>query len=269
MTEFIIPKRMTVFAFAAMAFLIIAAAVCFLFFDQQVTHYLYKHDQHWDNGWAVKTFQYLGKAWLLVWLILFWVILTRQNRVIIYAILTFLAVGVIVLPLKLLVQRERPSDFIDRVYEQKNEDHPPALLRSWSFPSGDTANVFAVATMLLPFVRRRLIIFFFVASCFVGLLRILVFAHYPSDTFAGAAAGIFAGFTVLKMFHRRPLPPQLDSKRFLIAQILAFISIPCFFAVLKFKTFVDIICTYGVLLALILFIHLLQRKYSISKDEQR
>jgi membrane-associated phospholipid phosphatase len=186
--------------------------------------------------------------------------------VIFYAALAFLAVGAIVLPLKLAVHRERPSDFIDRVYEQKNEDHPPAFLRSWSFPSGDTANCFAVATMLLAFVRRRLIIFFFAASCFVGILRILVFAHYPSDVFGGAAAGIFAGFTVLKLFLHRPLPPWIDSKRFFAAQIITFILIPSFFAVAKFHTFIDIMCTYGVLLALILILFLLQRKLKIKKS---
>jgi undecaprenyl-diphosphatase len=262
--EYSVSKKMTVFVFAAIVFLIIAAAVCLLFFDQQVIRFLHKNDLHWDSNKSIKTFQYLGKTWLLVWLILFWVILTRQNRVIFYAVLTFLAVGAIVLPLKLAVHRERPSGFIDRVYEQKNEDHPPALLKSWSFPSGDTAHCFAVATILLAVVRRRLIIFFFVASCFVGILRILVFAHYPSDVFGGAAAGIFAGFTVLKLFHHRPLPSWIDSKRFFAAQIITFILIPGFFAVAKFHTFIDIMCTYGVLLALILIVFLLQRKFKIK-----
>ena len=269
MTGFVISKKMVVFVFAAIAFLMIAAAVCFLLFDQQVIRFLYNNDLHWGSYKAVKTFQYLGKTWLLIWLILFWVILTGKNQVIICALLTFLAVGATVLPLKLLVQRERPSDFIDRVYEQKDEDHPPALLRSWSFPSGDTANCFAIATMLLPFVRRRLITIFFVVSCFVGLLRILVFAHYPSDVCAGAAAGIFAGFIVLKLFQQRPLPLQLDSKQFFVVQTIAFIAIPSFFAVSKFRIFVDIVSTYGVLLALILIIFLLQRKFRIKKSEPR
>ena len=264
--EYSVSKKMTVFVFAAIAFLLIAAAVCFLLFDQQVIHFLYNNDLHWGSYKSIKTFQYLGKTWLLAWLILFWVILTKQNRLIFYAVLTFLAVSAIVLPLKLAVQRERPRDFIDRVYEQKNEDHPPALLRSWSFPSGDTANCFAVATMLLAFVRKRLIIFFFIASCFVGILRILVFAHYPSDVFGGAAAGILAGFIVLKLFLHKPLPGWIDSKQFFAAQIITFILIPGFFAVAKFRVFINIMCTYGVLLALILILFLLQRKFGIKKS---
>jgi undecaprenyl-diphosphatase len=262
--EYSVSKKMTVFVFAAIAFLLIAAAVCFLFFDQQAVRFLYNNDLHWDSNKSIKTFQYLGKTWLLAWLILFWAILTRQNRVIFYAALAFLAVGAIVPPLKLAVHRERPSGFIDRVYEQKNENYQPALLRSWSFPSGDTANCFAVATMLLAFVRRRLIIFFFIASCFIGILRILVFAHYPSDVFGGAAAGIFAGFIVLKLFHHKPLPGWIDSKWFFAAQIITFILIPGFFAVAKIHTFIDIMCTYGVLLALILIVFLLQRKFRIK-----
>jgi undecaprenyl-diphosphatase len=262
--EYSVSKKMTVFVFAAIAFLLIAAAVCFLFFDQQAVRFLYNNDLHWDSNKSIKTFQYLGKTWLLAWLILFWAILTRQNRVIFYAALAFLAVGAIVPPLKLAVHRERPSGFIDRVYEQKNENYQPALLRSWSFPSGDTANCFAVATMLLAFVRRRLIIFFFIASCFIGILRILVFAHYPSDVFGGAAAGIFAGFIVLKLFHHKPLPGWIDSKWFFAAQIITFILIPGFFAVAKIHTFIDIMCTYGVLLALILILFLLQRKFRIK-----
>lgn len=265
-TEFTVSKKMTVFVFAAIVFLLIAAAVCFLFFDQQVIRFLYNNDLHWGSNKSIKTFQYLGKTWLLAWLILFWAILTRQNRLIFYAALAFLAVGAIVPPLKLAVHRERPSDLIDRVYEQKSENHPPALLRSWSFPSGDTANCFAVATMLLAFVRRRLIIFFFIASCFIGLLRILVFAHYPSDVFGGAAAGIFAGFIVLKLFLHRPSPGWIDSRWFFAAQIITFILIPGFFAVAKIHTFIDIMCTYGVLLALILIVFLLQRKLGIKKS---
>ena len=268
-TEFAVSKRMTAFVFAAIVFLFIAAAICFFFFDGYVIRWFYQVGINWDSGRAVKIFQYLGKTWLLAWLILFWGIVTRRNQPITIALLTFLAVGAIVLPLKLLVHRERPGDFIERVYEQKDEDQPPALLRSWSFPSGDTANVFAIATVLLPFIRLRLAIVFLIVSSCVGILRVLVFAHYPSDVFAGAAAGMFAGWLILTIFQRRPLSTWIGSRQFFVAQIIAFIIIPCFFAVSKFRVFIDIMCTFGVLLALILIAFLLQRKYSFFGGKQR
>jgi membrane-associated phospholipid phosphatase len=254
---------MTAFVFAAIVLLLAAAAVSFFLFDNYVFDRLYNAGIKWTGSRPFKIFQYLGKTELLVWLVLFGAILTGKSRLLVIAIFTFLAVGVIVQSVKLISHRERPRDVIKRVYEKKAEAEPQALLRSWSFPSGDTANVFAIATVLLAFVRRRWAFFFFAISCCIGLLRVLVLAHYPSDCFGGAAAGIFAGFAVLKIFSQRSLPAWVDSKQFYSIQIIAFILIPVFLAVTKFRTFVDIVGAYGVLLALIYITFLLRQKYRI------
>ena len=105
-TEFAVSKRMTAFVFVAIVFLFIAAAICFFFFDGYVIRWFYQVGINCQSSRAVKILQYLGKTWLLAWLILFWGIVTRRNQPITIALLTFLAVGAIVLPLKLLVHRK-------------------------------------------------------------------------------------------------------------------------------------------------------------------
>jgi undecaprenyl-diphosphatase len=68
-----------------------------------------------------------------------------------------------------------------------------------SFPSGHTTTSFAVATSLcLLFPKGR---FFFMAyAALVGLSRIMVTAHYPSDVLAGAVVGLFFTLGVSRFF---------------------------------------------------------------------
>ena len=266
-TELVLSKKLTTFIFAAIIFLLIASAFSFLFFDDYVVSFLHNTGIDWDNYRSVEIFKLLGKTHLLAWLILFYGIIKKPNHPAVLALLALLAVAAIVLPIKLAAHRERPGDLINEVYEQKNEEQPPWLLRSWSFPSGDTANCFAVAAVLLPFIRRRLTAAFFTASCFIGIFRFLTFAHYPSDVFGGVAAGILAGWIVLKIFSQKKLPEWIDSKQFFSAQVIAFILIPSVLALTEFRDFIDIVSTYGVFLAIIFIVFLLNKKQSQLRNQ--
>jgi membrane-associated phospholipid phosphatase len=67
-----------------------------------------------------------------------------------------------------------------------------------AFPSGHSITIFLVATVLalgLESLRRRALALFAVLALavLVGLSRILVGAHWPSDALGGAALGICAG----------------------------------------------------------------------------
>ncbi len=66
---------------------------------------------------------------------------------------------------------------------------------SFSFPSGHTAFVFAIATIIY-FKNKKVGKFFYLLSFLVGLSRIIVGAHWPLDIFAGALLGIASGIII-------------------------------------------------------------------------
>jgi membrane-associated phospholipid phosphatase len=73
-----------------------------------------------------------------------------------------------------------------------------------SFPSGHTTSAFAAAValgMMRPDWRGRLI----GAALLIGLSRVLVGAHYPSDVVGGAALGSVVSLALARSFARRGL----------------------------------------------------------------
>ena len=184
----------------------LAALLSYFLLDERVFFWLCRHPNKWQGNNWLEAFTLLGKGWVLTWLLLSWVWATgrpARGRPALVAILALLLVFLTVSPLKVLVQRPRPADIVK--VHSRAEDRS-ALIRSWSFPSGDTAAIFAVAAVLAPFVRRRWAITFFVLSSIIGLLRVAVLAHYPSDVFAGAATGMLDGWLASRIISRWPLP---------------------------------------------------------------
>ncbi len=78
--------------------------------------------------------------------------------------------------------------------------------RTYSMPSGHTANIFAVMGVLS--VRyRRLRYPFLLFALLIGWSRVYVGVHYPTDVLAGIALGIGVAWVVL--FSDRRLTPHL------------------------------------------------------------
>jgi len=125
---------------------------------------------------------------------------TRPERIKNYWMvgLAFLAAGISRLVfceiIKLLVNRPRPF-----------EVHQVVQLISYevgqSFPSGHAAFFFALA-MAVYFFNKRASWWFFVGAALIGLSRIYVGIHYPSDILAGALVGLFSGWLVVKIARR-------------------------------------------------------------------
>jgi undecaprenyl-diphosphatase len=65
----------------------------------------------------------------------------------------------------------------------------------YSFPSGHTAAAFTVGVMVSLFYQPATFLFIPLA-CLVGISRIYLGVHYPSDVFAGAILGILSSFLV-------------------------------------------------------------------------
>lgn len=123
----------------------------------------------------------------------FW-LMNRQLGAMLFS--SALAAFSIELPLyklvKHVVRRARPCDALC-------SDGPRMrLLDRFSFPSGHTAGAFLMATVVSSFFPIMSAIFFTWAFL-VGLSRIYLGVHYPTDVLAGMAVGICCGTTGISM----------------------------------------------------------------------
>lgn len=82
----------------------------------------------------------------------------------------------------------RPRPFVDYVVHQLIAKSSGDL----SFPSGHTSLAFALATFVF-LLNRRAGVLLAVCAVLVGLGRIAVGVHYPSDVLAGAVIGVSGG----------------------------------------------------------------------------
>ncbi len=105
-----------------------------------------------------------------------------------YALIIFVAT-MLSLSLKSLFEVPRPED-VRFVIEA----------HGYSMPSGHTIRSFASAMFLHPLVNNgkfRLLIW--ILAALMGLSRIFVGVHYPSDVLAGALIGCIVGYAGIKM----------------------------------------------------------------------
>ena len=123
---------------------------------------------------------------------LFWIALTvvlllfrKTRRVGIYCaasmILTFLIVNCAVKP---LVARTRPYDLFPQIQILTHAEH------DFSFPSGHSANSFAVAWILFRVTKKQYGVPALILAILIAFSRLYVGVHYPTDVLAGTAVAI-------------------------------------------------------------------------------
>ena len=108
----------------------------------------------------------------------------------------------LLVPLKLFVELRVIKVLVERGRPGQNE--PGAVLRQvppagLSFPSGHAIVVFAVAVLLLPYLRGWWRVVPFGLALLACVARVYLGAHNPLDVVAGAGAGLLLGglFTLL------------------------------------------------------------------------
>lgn len=195
--------------FLGLAFILLVGSLAsWAVLDQRIITWVINRGIDPDDNLWVELFTWLGKAWVLIWLLLVWFAASRQRRDILGAILALVLVGAAVTPLKLAVGRVRPYSVLKA---QKAGVPLQKTCHHFSFPSGDTASAFAVAGALAPSLSWPVGPVLLCAAGAVGGLRVTSLAHYPSDVLAGMAIGLLAGWLAMRLIPKwkwadRPLP---------------------------------------------------------------
>ena len=142
-----------------------------------------------------------------LWFILAFVMTCSKNwRSTGIAVIVAVAMAYIVtdLLLKPLVDRPRPFEVLDLTLVVD----PPTTA---SFPSGHTASSLAAATCIL-LKDRRAGIAAVAFACLVGLSRIHLGVHWPTDVIAGAVVGILCAFAATYIVGRL-YRPVIEDRR--------------------------------------------------------
>ena len=136
---------------------------------------------------------------------LFW----RKTRLFGCAVLCALVFDALLVnvALKPLCARVRPYDFLPSLVPRTQ-----VLPHDFSFPSGHTAAAFAAAGAM-SLAGRRIYIPCFLFAALIGVSRIYLCVHYPSDVLAGAVLGLLCGYASAKLWQR--LQENDKIKRFL------------------------------------------------------
>jgi undecaprenyl-diphosphatase len=129
----------------------------------------------------------IGLTYILLFVgpILWW----RKHRELGFDVVVLIIISDIVVGgLKLLFMRERPFDVLTNVHTISWM--PLASADSYSMPSGHASRAFAMAALIALGTRHRVGLSLLVLATLVGLSRIYLGLHWPSDVLAGALLGV-------------------------------------------------------------------------------
>ncbi len=94
--------------------------------------------------------------------------------------------------LKNIVMRPRPFNLPQGILAADTLLISPPM-GEYSFPSGHSVTAFSSASALY-FYNKKLGVAAYIIAAFIGLSRIYLYVHFPTDVLAGAALGIMCGF---------------------------------------------------------------------------
>ncbi len=141
--------------------------------------------------------QYVWAAALFV--LLFWPKKEcEDNRIVILVSVAAAAIARLVVKGLLVFAYPRPRPFVELP-----NIHPliasPLAENFQSFPSGHTIFFFALATVIYLFHKKWGAIAFIAAAC-IGIARIYVGVHWPTDIIGGAVLGILTGWATYRYY---------------------------------------------------------------------
>lgn len=232
------PNRLGLFIIISVIVLSLAALISYFFIDSYVASRVFSSHKEMDIFPGAKLIKILGKSYVPLWLLFFWGFVTKRIEIILTGSLALLLALALVGPAKIISHRQRPREIYKNLLVENISptDNPTVndilLTRSQSFPSGDTATVFAVIIAVSPFVSSFSFFTLLILAAAVGVLRILGLVHFPSDVFAGAVFGIVSGWFALliceKWMSENPFP---FGKQWRILAVIGLILIPSLYVI--------------------------------------
>lgn len=108
--------------------------------------------------------------------------------------------GIFAVIIKVITGRHRPSELLEKGLYGFDFFHLDRALTS--FPSGHTATAFALATAIgYLWPRYSATVWIFALS--IGISRIAISAHYPSDVLAGALTGVLSVHLIVYYWNKK------------------------------------------------------------------
>lgn len=118
---------------------------------------------------------------------------SRVKLIGVEAIIALFFGQIFVQSLKKLMSRERPYKILKHLHTFGIE------MRDYSFPSGHTTASFSLATTIALNMPRTAV-FVLVLALIIGMSRVYLGVHYPTDVAAGIFIGVFASLAVYLYF---------------------------------------------------------------------
>ncbi len=245
-----IPRHYHLLLLGIALLLAVAAVPAYFFLDEWVLG-LSRYGSLVPSSVASRFVRMLGKAWMLVWLLLVWFLARAQHRrTVLAGFLALILTIPLVHPVKACVRRPRPYAVI------RAQTHPGAQIEFHeylSFPSADTAAICAVVAVTLPALAWPLWCGMVPLAALVAGLRVAQRAHYPSDVLVGAALGILAGWLSLRILRHEVVCQRIcfGHERFVAG--LGVVAIPLFVGLCdSWSDLLFLLTTYGVAILLML-----------------
>ncbi len=165
-------------------------------FDYKLLEWIYSHRWKAADDFVIWTTQYATLVSVAVILFIFGLyFIKKEKKHLLFGIeISFVIVltALINFAIKNIFQRLRPFDVHDNIKQL-------VAGGSYSFPSGHTMEVFALATAIsILFKRPSLSALFFLWAIWIGYTRMAMGVHYPFDVFGGMILGISITFFILK-----------------------------------------------------------------------
>ena len=169
----------------------------FASFDESITlavHKLYESCGSWMTP-IMEFISLLGKGGIALILFSLILILIRGTRRYGSAMLIGLAVGAIAvnLWLKVVIARPRPYADVNGIYYPLWQMLGSHIESDYSFPSGHTNAAFASMVPLFILGNKRWSWLALLFAFLMGVSRIFLVVHYPSDVLGGIITGTIAG----------------------------------------------------------------------------
>lgn len=179
--------------------LVVASCVSALRLDAAVVARLLERPVHWHTIPWIDALRGLGKAEVALWLVAAISVVTGRAKPLVITLTALVLSTALVVPLKVLVGRPRPSVRMTS-HPEAPLPHTLAPTARTSFPSGDTSTAFAAAVAVSPCVAGPWRPVLVALAAGIGVSRVTSLNHFPSDVCAGAAIGLLVGTLAVGLF---------------------------------------------------------------------